>query len=194
MYTKKILLDKLKENKNFIDNVTLESFLKNWKIDPIYEDDRGEEYYDDQAVEKIIKGIELKANGETDRRIAYELNKNSKKIEKPALKIKNSLQKEDFLNNGELKKFTLDITNQTVTFLADAIAQKISSGITDHLKESDFIKKATETGSLQRDNEIMAKQIEKLIQENKRLKSENEKLKAEISKYKPLFRNVYIKT
>ncbi len=192
MYTKRIIIDRLKSKKFFIDESTLEKFIKNWKIDAIYEDDNKEEYFDEFAVEKIIKGMGLKTKGESDRRIAYEINKEPRKTELPQ-PVKTNVYREMPSEGAELKKISLDITNQTVSFLADSIAQKITSDITDHLKETDYLQSAMEHGSLQRDNEIMAKQISKLIKQNEELRDQVAELELKNEKFKPFVGNLYIK-
>lgn len=61
MFNKEKILEMLNQDDLFIDNFILEAFIKNWKIDPIYEDAAGVEYYDEMAVEKIRNGIKQKS-------------------------------------------------------------------------------------------------------------------------------------
>ena len=57
MYSKQQIIDTLNSEDIFIDNFLLEAFIKNWKIEPIYEDAQGVEFFDDMAIEKIRNGI-----------------------------------------------------------------------------------------------------------------------------------------
>ena len=57
-------------------------FLEDWKIESIYEDEDGLEFYDDLALEKIKKGISLKAQGYSDEQIIAKLSRMEAKIEK----------------------------------------------------------------------------------------------------------------
>lgn len=60
MYSKQQIIDTLNSEDFFIDNFILEAFIKNWKIEPIYEDAQGIEFFDDMAIEKIRNGIKQK--------------------------------------------------------------------------------------------------------------------------------------
>lgn len=60
MYSKQQIIDTLNSEDFFIDNFILEAFIKNWKIEPIYEDAQGVEFFDDMAIEKIRNGIKQK--------------------------------------------------------------------------------------------------------------------------------------
>lgn len=194
MYTKKLIIEKLMENKYFIDEEGLETCLKSWKIDAIYEDENSEEYFDDLAIKKIIKGLSLKFKGESKESIELELKEEKMLPENLPQKVETEVLENKFAEGAELKKITLDITNQTISFLANSIAQKITTDITDHFKETDFLKSAMETGSLQRDNEILAKQVARLIEDNNILKEQQKVLKNDNVKFKLVFGNVYIKT
>lgn len=198
MYTKELIKEKLIENQYFIDIATIKQFVKSWKIDPIYEDDNKEEYFDDTAVDKIIEGLKLKSKGESDRRIAFEIHKENQlnfDIAPIAIAptIKPEIQREEDYNGAELKKISLDITNQTVSFLADSIALKITTDITEHIKDADFVNSAMNVGGIKRDNEMMAKQISKLIEDNQNLAKRIEELEGENSSYKQMFGNWYLK-
>ncbi len=61
MFSKEKILEILNKEDLFIDNFILEAFIKNWKIEPIYEDAEGVEYFDEMAVEKIRNGINQKS-------------------------------------------------------------------------------------------------------------------------------------
>ena len=65
----------------------------------------------------------------------------------------------------ELKNITLDVTNQTLQMLAEAIAKKIS----DDIKDTDMATKLIEAGGYKRDSENLAKQVEELLEDNRKL-------------------------
>ncbi|UKI40583.1 MAG: hypothetical protein L6V95_10475 [Candidatus Melainabacteria bacterium] len=44
MYSKADIIKKLSSEGQFIDNFILDAFIKNWHIDPIYEDESGIEF------------------------------------------------------------------------------------------------------------------------------------------------------
>ena len=60
MFSKDKIIEILNEEDLYIDNFLLEAFIKNWKIEPIYEDAQGVEFFDEMAVEKIRNGIKQK--------------------------------------------------------------------------------------------------------------------------------------
>ena len=60
MFNKEKIIELITQDGLFIDNFILEAFIKNWKIDPIYEDENGVEYFDEMTVEKIKEGISRK--------------------------------------------------------------------------------------------------------------------------------------
>ena len=60
MFNKEKIIEILNSEDLFIDNFILEAFIKNWKIEPIYEDANGVEFYDEMALEKIRNGIKQK--------------------------------------------------------------------------------------------------------------------------------------
>ena len=76
------------------------------------------------------------------------------------------------------KNFTLDVSSQTLQMLAEAVAKKISDDITN----SDMAKQLIEAGGYKRDNEIMAKQIEELLEHNKELSMRIEQLESHPSR------------
>ena len=69
MYNKNDILLKLNSENYYIDRKTLSTFISLWKIDAVYENEEKEEYYDDFAIERIKKGINLKAQGFSDEQI-----------------------------------------------------------------------------------------------------------------------------
>ena len=76
------------------------------------------------------------------------------------------------------KSFTLDVTSKTLQMLAEAVAKKISDDITN----SDLSNKLIEAGGYKRDNEILAKQIQELLEHNKELSARIEQLESHPSR------------
>ena len=73
MYNKNDILLKLNSENYYIDRRTLSAFITSWNIEAVYENEQKEEYYDDYAIEKIKKGINLKAQGFSDQQIIRKL-------------------------------------------------------------------------------------------------------------------------
>ncbi len=198
MFNRETILKNLNSENYYIDKHSLDLFLHDWNIDSIYEDEDGLEFYDDLSLDKIKKGISLKAQGYSDEQIITKLQKMEAKIEKtnkeepvqPILvkdyiSIKEDTQPEIVETNTITdltpkveKSFTLDVTSQTLQMLAEAVAKKISDDITN----SDLSSKLIEAGGYKRDNEILAKQIQELLEHNKELSARIEQLESHPSK------------
>ncbi len=160
MHNKKDIEKNLIEFNYFIDEETLNNFIKNWKIDPIYEDEDGVEFFDNMAITKLKKGISLKSQGYTTEQIIYHINKLLP--EKLAKESEKKLPSEKIIQTetGELKNVTIDVTHQTLQMLADTVAEKITSGIKTQLLEDNSLKK---------DNEALSQKVEELSEDNKKL-------------------------
>lgn len=174
MYNKKDIVKSLNEFNYFIDEITLSNFIKNWKIDPIYEDEDGVEFFDNLAIAKLKKGISLKSQGYTNDQITFHI----KKIleEKTDTKKEKKEVSTQSLSSSELQNLTIDVTGQTLQMLADAVAEKITSGIKEQIQNSDFVTQLLEDGSLKKENEDLSKQVEELTEDNKKLAKRVEEL------------------
>ena len=194
MFNRESILKSLNTENYYIDKHSLDLFLEDWKIESIYEDEDGLEFYDDLALEKIKKGISLKAQGYSDEQIITKLSRMEAKVEKQEevssqpvqpLMVSELLNEEntetvpqpETVSQG--KSFTLDVSSQTLQMLAEAVAKKISDDITN----SDMATRLIEAGGYKRDNEILAKQVKELLEHNKELSQRIEQLESHASKH-----------
>ena len=198
MFNRESILKNLNAENYYIDNHSLDLFLEDWKIESIYEDEDGLEFYDDLALEKIKKGISLKAQGYSDEQIITKLSRMEAKVEKtdepvkPVQPVILSDSSDENRNTAGMiikeetapeiipqgKSFTLDVSSQTLQMLAEAVAKKISDDITN----SDMATRLIEAGGYKRDNEILAKQVKELLEHNKELSQRIEQLESHASK------------
>lgn len=199
MFNRDSILKSLNSENYYIDKHSLDLFLSDWKVDSIYEDEGGLEFYDDLALEKIKRGISLKAQGYSDDQIVSKLKKMEAKIEKKDEEPVQPILVKDYLEapkeETELetteqeeentvtdltpqKSFTLDVSSQTLQMLAEAVAKKISDDITN----SDMATRLIEAGGYKRDNEILAKQVQELLEHNKELSARIEQLESHPSR------------
>ena len=189
MYNRETILKNLNSENYYIDNHSLDLFFTDWKIESIYEDEGGLEFYDDLALEKIKKGISLKAQGYSDEQIITKLSRMEARVEKTKEPVKtiqpvlvNSAPVEAATaiqpEVAAQKSFTLDVSSQTLQMLAEAVAKKISDDITN----SDMASKPFEAGGYKKDNEILAKQVKELLEHNKELSQRIEILESQESK------------
>jgi len=229
MYNRDTILQSLNTENYYIDKHSLDLFLEDWKIESIYEDENGLEFFDDLALEKIKKGISLKAQGYSDEQIITKVSRlearanegaitseEAKSIESAEVQMSEddsieSVQEgnskiqpliigvdgkertaaevsAEILSREEMSKsvdtipqgknFTLDVSSQTLQMLAEAVAKKIS----DDIANSSMTEKLIEAGGYKRDNEILAKQVQELLEHNKELSQRIEHLESNASK------------
>jgi len=190
MYTKKELVEKLRKNNFDTTPQILESYLRLWKIDPIYEDESGEEYFDELTLVKLNQGLMLKEQGISNEEILPVIERSN--ISKNPARSLN--RKKEVLNTEDrMEKITVDVTNQTLAMLADSIAQRISCEIADRFNEANNTGVTLDMGKLKRDNEILAAQVYRLLSENKKLVEKLNRISRQETGFKHLFGSVYIK-
>jgi len=193
MYTKEQLVEKIK-NKKLANIDKIANCLKLWRIDAIYEDENNIDYYDELAVHKLNHGIKLKELGRNNEEISSIVNNGViAPVNAPAVKQAQIQTKQNHPTAVDLNKVTVDITAQTLSLLAKSIAQKISVEIADKIKENNIYEPIMDSAKIKRDNEILSKQVEKLLEENKKLISGNILLRGENAKFKHLFGQWYIR-
>ena len=182
MYNKNDVLLKLNSENYYIDRRTLSAFIDSWRIEAVYENEDREEFYDDYAIERIKRGINLKAQGFSDEQIIkkmclYE----DSQTQTSESENKNHDLPAEIAESGEqitsptipaLRNLTLDVTTQTLQMLAESVAKKI----TEDIKNSDMAEKLIEAGGYKKDNEILSKQLQELIEHNKKLSERIEQL------------------
>ncbi len=196
MYNKNDILLKLNSENYYIDRRTLSTFISSWNIEAVYENEQKEEYYDDYAIEKIKKGINLKAQGFSDQQIIRKLRnvenpnnettvlENNTPIDLPSNIENNELASTQTSNKPELRNLTLDVTTQTLQMLAESVAKKI----TEDIKNSDMAEKLIEAGGYKKDNEILSQQVQELIDHNKKLSERIEQLEKREGFFQKLIR------
>ncbi|MBQ7765053.1 hypothetical protein IJ384_06790 [bacterium] len=89
-------------------------------------------------------------------------------------KIEEEVSTQNEIVQQKEKSFTLDVTSQTLQMLAEAVAKKISDDITN----SDMATKLIEAGGYKKDNEILAKQVQELLEHNRELSARIEQLES----------------
>ena len=171
MYRKEDVLRKLNADNYYIDIRAMENFIAEWQIDPIYEAKDGTVFFDDMAIAKLKKGISLKSHGYNREQICYRIHKNPIELpeEEKNEEIKSTALEEIKSQAPEVRNVTINVTNQTLQMLAEAVAGKITDDIKNHIDTSQFAEKLVEAGAYKKDNEVLAKQVADLISDNKKL-------------------------
>ena len=190
MLSRDDILKKLSAENYFIDLKSLEVFISDWKINAVFEDENGIEYYDDISVKKIRKGITLKAQGYPDETIATKLEERPQvqpvapeAVQQTIFPIEQTALVDTAAPANKMGNLTLDVSSQTLQMIAEAVAKKIS----DDIQNSDFAKDLIEAGGYKRDNEILSKQIAELLEDNKKMAQRIEALESKKSFWQRLF-------
>lgn len=214
MLNKKQILDALNDESNFVDEFILDAFIKNLKIEAIYEDENGVEFYDEASFEKIKNALGAK-NKKPELYTVEEIKK-EETLDAISLESAEEIQNEKSqteelqhqiissesetlsvpdkkLSDSELKNFTLDITNQTLSMLAESIAQKITVDISSYLKKNEWLEEAVNAGEFKKDNEILSLKLQELLEDNKILVKRIQELEKENQSYMNVFANIYVK-
>ena len=210
MFNRESILKSLNTENYYIDKHSLDLFLEDWKIESIYEDDDGIEFYDDLALEKIKRGISLKAQGFSDEQIITKLAKIEARVEKydeppkpiqPVILDENGEEIEGGLEeaskNMAIQEARDEFGNevqqapqvQGKSFTLDVssqtlqmLAEAVAKKISDDITNSNLTEKLIEAGGYKRDYEIMAKQIKELLEHNRELSKRIEQLESKESK------------
>ena len=210
MFNRETILKSLNTENYYIDKHSLDLFLEDWKIESIYEDDDGIEFYDDLALEKIKRGISLKAQGFSDEQIITKLAKIEARVEKydeppkpvqPIILDEKGEEIEGALAEAsknlavqEAKEELEEESTQTPqvqgkSFTLDVssqtlqmLAEAVAKKISDDITNSNLTEKLIEAGGYKRDNEILAQQVKELLEHNKELSKRIEQLESHESK------------
>ena len=210
MFNRESILKSLNTENYYIDKHSLDLFLEDWRIESIYEDEDGIEFYDDLALEKIKRGISLKAQGFTDEQIIAKLARIEARVEKyeeppkpvqPVILDENGDEiegrLEEVANNLAVQEAKEQLEAEAAvqqqpqgkSFTLDVssqtlqmLAEAVAKKISDDITNSNLTEKLIEAGGYKRDNEILAQQVKELIEHNKELSKRIEQLESTDSK------------
>ncbi len=96
VYTKNEILEHLAAKGYYIDNYTLDSFFEQWKVEAIFEDEKGQEFYDKNSLDLIINNLFSASSNDTNESESKET------MEKDT--------KEEVATNEQIEKETVDNT------------------------------------------------------------------------------------
>lgn len=218
MYSKADIIKKLSSEGQFIDNFILDAFIKNWHIDPIYEDENGIEFFDDASYanikslmtqrDKLNKNQSVCKNNnilekeekekekqkekqKEERKEEEEEEEEEKKVVQTSLEKIDNNQVKNKENALKLNKYEIEI--KSIDNLTNNIACKITKEFEKFLKESDFIDSLLQSSECKNDNKYLAQKIRKLVKENITLKEKIKELETSKTQYIKVFGNFYIK-
>lgn len=181
IYNREDLLKKLTQESFYIDEKTLNNYLKELKIEAIFEDKNNVEFFDSTSLERIIELIK------NQRKVILD---NSKAQSERQDKIRTKLLPADFdLNELALTQannLKLDISEKTLDAVAKEISKKIVRQV-NHLFSGDNLKDGNLTLFIE-ENKRLTLKLKMLEDENELLKK---RLDEEKSNYKPSFFGLY---
>ena len=175
MFTKEDILKKLNSDNYYIDLNALDTFIKEWQIDAIYENMEGVEFFDETSITKIKKGISLKSQGYNKEQISYRIHKAMKDVEKEEQSNQIAVTPEQNVV-PEVRNVPLNMTSQAIDMLASAVSAKIAEDIKSHISNSEFAESLIEAGSYKKDNEMLSQKVDELLSDNRKLAKRIEQL------------------
>lgn len=176
MFTQTNIVEKLNFFDINCDIEEVEKLIKLLRLEPIFEDEKGQIYYDDEAYEIIKRKLEIKKS-------QYETKEAEIVKDTPLLE-----------QTAQTSALTTDKTGKNLEVVAQTISKKITSDLTEFIKKNISTEEAFKAGMFKRDNEILSKKLQDTISDNKRLIEKIRQLEYEIHKFHPLFGNIYIKS
>lgn len=84
VFTKGEILQNLAQKGYFIDSYTLDTFLKKWKVEAIFEDEQGSEFYDKNTLDLVLNNLfnqEIKEEQEAAKDILIPTHESAKEVE-----------------------------------------------------------------------------------------------------------------
>ena len=211
MLSRDEIINILNDGNNFVDGFILDAFIKNWKIEAIYEDENGVEFYDEAAFEKIKSALCSKNEKENELYDVEVIQKDEPTEviqDEPesdlAIQEDTEVEPKERYESGvidlpkprqdnEMQHVTLDITGQTLSVLAHSIAEKISGDISGYLKNTKWFDESFEAGGYKKDNEILSSKLKELLEDNKILIKRIQELESELDSYHNVVANIYVK-
>lgn len=169
MFSKSKIIEILNAEDCYIDDFILDAFIKNWKIDAIYEDENGINYYDELALNKIRNGLQGKSPDELPKQ----------KVEEPAQEITEEIkeensdekteepqQPEEIQEPAEIETIAEQIKNvieEDISTIAQNIAEKEEEKLqTQEVKETEILDDKDLPTSIQAENKVVETQSTEL--------------------------------
>ena len=170
MYTQTNIVEKLNFFDIACDIEEVTKLIKMLHLEPIYEDENGELYYDADAYECIKANLELKKSQQEAKEVEI---------------VENEQQTGTALQ--------LDASSKNVKMLIKNISLQVTEDLSRYIRNNNILEEAFNSGALKRDNEILAKRLQETINENKKLIEKIRQLEMEVNSFHPLLGNMYMK-
>lgn len=170
-----------------IDKVA--DIIKKLRLEPIFEDEQGQIYYDDDTYETIKS--ELTPLYSEHEAIEGQI---VNKIEEGKSEEHCESEAQTEAKTTEQTALTVDNTGKSIEVIAKNISHLITQDLAEYIKKNHSAEEAFKAGVFKRDNEILSKKLQDTINDNKRLIEKLRQLEYEIHKFHPVFGNIYVKS
>lgn len=171
MFTQTNIVEKLNFFDINCDFFEVEQLIKELCLEPIFEDEKGQLYYDDEAYELIKNKLQ-------------ERHPNPSPYETKDAQIVDA--------ESESTSIAVD-KPKNIEIIAQTISQRITIDLADFIKKNMSTEEAFKAGIFKRDNEILSKKLQETINDNKKLIEKIHELENENRKYHPIFGGFYVK-
>lgn len=171
MFTQTNIVEKLNFYDINCDIYEVEAIIKELCLEPIFEDNKGQLYYDDEAYEMVKTKLE-ETQPSVDAKTA-EVVLEDKDMEQTSL--------------------TVDNSSKSLAVIAKSISEQITADLAKYIKKNHSTEEAFKAGVFKRDNEILSKKLQDTINDNKKLIEKIRQMEYELHKYHPVFGNIYVK-
>lgn len=169
MFSKSKIIEILNAEDCYIDDFILDAFIKNWKIDAIYEDENGVNYYDELALNKIRNGLQGKSPDETPKQEVKEEPEIQEPVveqDVPELVEEIEQPKEEVQQPVEVETIAEQIKNvieDDISTIAQNIAEKEEEKIqAQEVKETEILEDKDLPTPLQTENKVTETQSAEL--------------------------------
>ena len=179
MFTVVNIVEKLNFFDIECDMEEIDKLIKSLRLEPIFENEQGELYYDDDAYESIKSYLETRPP-------------QKKETTKTAQIIEENNDTPD--KQSPQTALIVDNSGKNVEIIANTISKRISADIADFIRKNISTEEAFKAGVFKRDNEILSKKLQDTINDNKKLIERLRQLEYEIHKFHPVFGNIYVKS
>lgn len=179
MFTVVNIVEKLNFFDIECDMEEVEKLIRSLRLEPIFENEQGELYYDEEAYEAIKSYLVVRKPKQVaevkDAQIVGDANDVADEI-------------------SSQTALSVDNTGKNVEIIANSISKRITADITDFIRKNISTEEAFKAGVFKRDNEILSKKLQDTINDNKKLIEKIRQLEYEMHKFHPVFGNIYVKS
>ncbi len=135
VYTKNEILQSLASKGYFIDAYTLDTFFEKWRIEAIFEDEQGSEFYDKNALDLVLKNL-FSAKNEPEKKEEEITPKEQENDTQPEIEQQNVINQPAVEENLQIKEEKLKIDDSATENLLNNIKLSDGTPLIEKIQES----------------------------------------------------------